>query len=423
MTDLLDLSIQNTALSQLMMIFAVSLGCGLLIGLEREQSKAKHKTKTFAGFRTFAISSLLGTLCFLFNLEIGITGAILIGAISIASLKNQPDDPGVTTELALIMTYFIGAVCIWNINLAAGLAVTLTILLFAKQSLHGLANQWINESELRDGVLLLALILIALPLVPNQAFWGPVLNPYTILKLLSLILFVQALAHFAKRLLSSKNAIVFSALASGFVSSTATIANLGMEVRNNGANPHVNAGAALMSCVSTLIQMLIIVVSISLAWFKIIFLPTIISTIVLSIWALYLMRTSIGDGETMVTNDSSRMFSFKNAIIITFALSTIQAVVYALNLWLGSSGLILGTLIASLFEIHAAIAAIVVQAEPDTVQATTLMIALMIGLAAHALAKSINAALTGGYKFALAFIPAQIIHMTVLIIMFWMQQH
>lgn len=321
------------------------------------------------------------------------------------------------------MTYFIGAVCIWNINLAAGLAVTLTILLFAKQSLHGLANQWINESELRDGVLLLALILIALPLVPNQAFWGPVLNPYTILKLLSLILFVQALAHFAKRLLSSKNAIVFSALASGFVSSTATIANLGMEVRNNGANPHVNAGAALMSCVSTLIQMLIIVASISLAWFKIIFLPTIISTIVLSIWALYLMRTSIGDGETIATNDNSRMFSFKNAIIITFALSAIQAAVYALNLWLGSSGLILGTLIASLFEIHAAIAAIVVQAEPDTVQATTLMIALMIGLAAHALAKSINAALTGGYKFALAFIPAQIIHMTVLIIMFWMQQH
>ena len=38
------------------------------------------------------------------------------------------------------------------------------------------------------------------------------------------------------------------------------------------------------------------------------------------------------------------------------------------------------------------------------------------------LCESINAALTGGYKFALAF-PAQIIHMTVLIIMFWMQQH
>ena len=210
MAELMNYSIQNTSFSQLMMIFAVSLGCGLLIGLERERSKSRHKTKTFAGFRTFAITSLLGTLCFLFNLEIGITGAILVGAISIASLRNQQDDPGVTTELAFIMTYFIGAVCIWNINLAAGLAVTLTILLFAKETLHGLANQWISETELRDGVLLLALILIGLPLAPDKAYWGPVLNPYTILKLLSLILLVQALAHFAKRLLSSRNAIVFS---------------------------------------------------------------------------------------------------------------------------------------------------------------------------------------------------------------------
>lgn len=44
------------------------------------------------------------------------------------------------------------------------------------------------------------------------------------------------------------------------------------------------------------------------------------------------------------------------------------------------------------------------------IPSATLIIALMIGLAAHALAKVINAALTGGYKFALAFIPAQIIH-------------
>ena len=53
----------------------------------RTKAKLNIRPKTFAGFRTFAISSLLGTLCFLFNLEIGITGAILIGAISIASLK------------------------------------------------------------------------------------------------------------------------------------------------------------------------------------------------------------------------------------------------------------------------------------------------------------------------------------------------
>ncbi len=88
---------------------------------------------------------------------------------------------------------------------------------------------------------------------------------------------MQALAHIAKRLLSSKNALLLSSLASGFVSSTATIASLGLEVRSGRANAKTNAGAALMSCVSTLVQTLIIVVGISLAWFKFIIFPTLIA--------------------------------------------------------------------------------------------------------------------------------------------------
>ncbi len=194
----MTMSLQTASFEEFITIIAAALGCGLLIGLERERSKLKHEYKTFAGFRSFAISSLLGAICFLFGTEIGIVGALLIGAISIVSLKNQPNDPGVTTELAFIMTYFIGALCIWNISLAAGLAVIMTIILLAKQSMHGIASQWITESELRDGIFLLALLLIALPLVPNKPFWGPVLNPHVILKLLTLILFVQALAHICK---------------------------------------------------------------------------------------------------------------------------------------------------------------------------------------------------------------------------------
>ena len=46
MAELMNYSIQNTSFSQLMMIFAVSLGCGLLIGLERERSKKMHNIIT-----------------------------------------------------------------------------------------------------------------------------------------------------------------------------------------------------------------------------------------------------------------------------------------------------------------------------------------------------------------------------------------
>ena len=94
------------------------------------------------------------------------------------------------------------------------------------------------------------------------------LNPHIILKLVTLILAVQALAHIAKRLLSTKNAMILSAIASGFVSSTATVASLGMEVRAGRALAKPNAGAALMSCIATLLQLLIIVASVSMLWLK-----------------------------------------------------------------------------------------------------------------------------------------------------------
>ena len=152
-----------------------------------------------------------------------------------------------------------------------------------KHSIHGVATKWITELEFKDGIFLLALLLIALPLTPNRDLWGSVLNPYIILKLLTLVLAIQALAHMAKRLLSSRHAMFLSALASGFVSSTATIASLGIEVRHGRADAKENAGAALISCVATLVQLLIIVAGVSFAWLKILLFPSIIAIIILII--------------------------------------------------------------------------------------------------------------------------------------------
>ncbi|MDM1786090.1 MgtC/SapB family protein [Acinetobacter bereziniae] len=394
-------------------IIAAALGCGLLIGLERERSKQRENQRSFAGLRSFAICSIFGAVCFLFGPYFGIVGALITGAVVAYSIKNQTDDPGVTTEIAFILTYFIGGMCLWNIPFAAGLSVILTILLMTKHSMHGIAGKWITESEFRDGIFLLALLLIALPLTPNKPLWGSVLNPYVILKLLTLILAVQALAHIAKRLLSTKNALLLSSLASGFVSSTATVASLGLEVRNGRADAKANAGAALISCVATLLQLMIIVIGVSISWFKVIVLPSLLAITVLVIFALWLMRNT----QPIEANKStdSRMFSLKEAAIIAGSLTLIQAGVYGLNLLLGDAGLIAGTLLASLFEIHGALATIVIQGEPSN---AVLSLAFLLGLAAHAVAKSINALISGGGRYALVFAPIQILHMLIFIVIF-----
>ena len=112
------------------------------------------------------------------------------------------------------------------------------------------------------------------------------------------------------------------------------------------------------------------------------------------------------------------MFSLKEAVIIAVTLTLIQAGIYGLELLLGDAGLLAGTLFASLFEIHAAMASVVIQGDPSN---TRLIYALLLGLGAHAVAKSVNAAVTGGFKFSLYFAPVQILHMAVLIgILWWM---
>ena len=255
--DLTAVPLHAHSFHELLTILTSALGCGLLIGLERERHKQREQQPSFAGLRSFAICALLGALCFLFGIVIAVIGALIVGGMVILSIKNQPDDPGITTELAFVMTYFIGAMCLWNIPLAAGLSVLLTGILMAKHTMHNIAGKWIKEAEFRDGLLLLALILIGLPLTPDRPFWGEVLNPYIILKLLTLILVVQALAHIAKRFFSTKNALMLSSIASGFVSSTATIAQLGLQVRKGEMDARSNAGAALMSCISTIVLLLI----------------------------------------------------------------------------------------------------------------------------------------------------------------------
>lgn len=67
----MDVIIANTftiePVQNLITATTAALGCGLLIGLERERSKQRENQHSFAGIRTFAICALLGAICFSFG--------------------------------------------------------------------------------------------------------------------------------------------------------------------------------------------------------------------------------------------------------------------------------------------------------------------------------------------------------------------
>ena len=228
---------------------AAALGCGLLTGIERERNKGSGSPRALAGLRSFSLACVMGAVSMLTGesalLAVGVVFLAALGVV--ARARNRSEDPGVTSEIALVLTYLIGVLCVLSLPLAAAVAVGQTGILLARERLHAFANNWLRPAEVRDGILLAALALIALPLMPDRPFWGELLNPHLTTQLLTLLLTIQALAHLSRRLLDARQAVALSAIASGFVSSTATVASMGLAVREGRSNARLMAGAGLLS--------------------------------------------------------------------------------------------------------------------------------------------------------------------------------
>src|ERR1039457_3864504 len=88
----------------------VALGIGLLIGAERERRKDTGPARSAAGIRTFAVAALLGAVSVMLGggLVLAVTALTVGGGAFVAYLRTPDQDPGMTTELALLLTCLLG---------------------------------------------------------------------------------------------------------------------------------------------------------------------------------------------------------------------------------------------------------------------------------------------------------------------------
>ncbi len=82
----------------------------LLIGAERERRQAEEKTQhQAAGVRTFALTALLGgVLVQIDQPGVVVGGPIVITALALVAFGDHTD-PGMTSEVALLLTFGLGA--------------------------------------------------------------------------------------------------------------------------------------------------------------------------------------------------------------------------------------------------------------------------------------------------------------------------
>ena len=206
--------------------FLTSLAIGLLIGLERERNPSAK-----AGLRTFAVIALLGTMVAMLSdlttsswlLPIGFLAVALLIVAAYFGYHTADEDPGTTTEAALLMCFGLGAMIWFGYDtLAVMLGIVTTALLYFKPELHGF-TQRLARRDLLSILQFAVLTFVVLPILPNQGF-GPygALNPYHIWLMVVLVSGISLAGYVALRLAGQRYGAPLLGFLGGIVSSTAT---------------------------------------------------------------------------------------------------------------------------------------------------------------------------------------------------------
>ncbi|WP_296444474.1 MgtC/SapB family protein [Rhodoferax sp. UBA5149] len=379
---------------------ALALGLGLLIGIDRERRKGSGPTRHFAGIRTFSLVSLAGAVAQSLNQPwITLVAAVLVATLAVIShMKDRSRDPGVTTEMALFVTFLLGVLAVEQQAVAAAVGVVVAGLLAARVPLQRFSTRTLSEQELRDALVLAASALIILPLAPNQPVaWLGGVNPRTVWLLVVMIMSVQAVGHVALRLFGAKLGLPLSGLVAGFVSSTATVAAMGARARKRPELRMACVAAAWFSTVST---------ALLLALMALVLQPTALrslgpslacalaTALVLGLAALRRSDTLADDGQEM-----GRAFSPVQSIGLALLLSAITAVVAWVQGVFGTLAIYATTALAGFADLHSPAAAVITLSAQGGIEPATVLTAVLLAFSTNTISKIIAAYAAGGARF------------------------
>lgn len=390
---------------------AVALGIGLLIGAERERRKGKGPSRSPAGIRTFAVTSLAGAVSFATGGEIllAVTTAGTIILTAVAYFRSRSDDPGLTTEIALILTVLLGGLSMREPTLAAGVAVVLASLLASRIQLHQFVRSVLSEREVADGLILAGATLVVLPLLPDQQL-GPygALNPRSIWIIVILVMAISAAGYIAVRTLGARFGLAVAGLASGFVSSVATISAMGTRSKTTPAVLGAAVAGAALSTVATIVQMGVVLAATSMTVLRELSIPLFCAGLAAASYGAFftirgLRGTKAGDSQ------AGRAFSFSTAIILALTLSGILVISATLRENFGEIGVIVGASLAGFADTHSTAVSIASLVASGKMSPADAISPILAALSTNTVSKIIAAWTSGGRSYALRLIPGLIL--------------
>jgi uncharacterized membrane protein (DUF4010 family) len=336
---------------------------------------------------------------------------VVIGAIDALSYwRSRVDpDPGITTEIALILTVLIGGLAMKEPAVAAAVSVAVATLLAARKGVHRFVGQVLTEDEVRAALVLASAAIVVLPLLPHEAM-GPydALNPYKIWRLVVLVLAIGSAGHVAVRAMGPRFGLPIAGLASGFISSSATIGAMGARAKKTPAILGGAVAGAVLSTVATVIQLAAVLSATSVATLQIMIPALTASGLAAAGYGLVFTLMALRQ-KSDETDAAGEAFSLKAALIYAALLSTVLLASAALREWFGEAGAVVAAGLAGFVDTHAAAISIGSIVADGKLTPAAAVLPILVAFTTNTAVKILLAVTGGGRAFAVRVVPGLVL--------------
>ncbi|HUP52746.1 MAG TPA: MgtC/SapB family protein [Longimicrobiales bacterium] len=333
----------------------IALGIGLLVGLQKERTESP-----LAGLRTFALASLLGAVAALLSQQMGswiiVAGLLVIAALMVTGnvmlMRRGDIDPGQTTEVAIVLTFLVGAlVVVGPREVAIVLGATMAMLLHLRDELKGWVKR-LSDRDVRAVMQFVVISLIILPVLPDQTY-GPydVLNPRQIWWMVVLIVGMNLAGYAAFRLMGQRAGTALAGVLGGTISSTATTMSY---ARLAKASPsHTKAAVVIVWIASGIVfvRILIEIGAVAPAFLPTAAGPVSVMIIIFVVAAVAIWKSSTAPTESPL--DPGNPSELKPALLFGALYAAVLLVVAAAQDMLGNVGLFAAAALSGLTDIDA----------------------------------------------------------------------
>jgi uncharacterized membrane protein (DUF4010 family) len=351
---------------ELLQRLAVAAGIGLLVGVERgwREREAGAGNRT-AGVRTFTLTGLLGGIIGAIARALeDVTGAGIIIATGFFAFTAvfaafrfrevmDEDQYGATTVVAAMATFALGVYALLGDTLlAAAIGVLVTVILAVREALHGWLHQ-ISWLELRAGLVLAAMTVIALPIIPNEDF-GPFggINPREIWLLALVLAAVSFAGYVAVKLLGATHGVLVAAAAGGVVSSTAVNVTSARRAAKGEAEPRLLAASTTLATGVSFLRSTVLVAALNPNVALYAGPPLIVGALASLAVAYWMARDKLGSkskGALQLRNP----FSLREVLVLAAIIAVVKFASGAATEYFGSIGALGAAFIAGIADTDA----------------------------------------------------------------------